>query len=135
VLKGCSVALINRTLSFPNRKISETFLDFAEPLLDAHGPRATAAQMEQSLQLAFTIWNAVVYEDAAGNRRFIDSVRKHTAHESELAAFVEQLIARKRSLFGDDHRLVGEFKLRREGDEWRLRAEARDPTTSSRGTE
>ncbi len=54
-----------RTLSFPDRKISETFLHFAEPLLDAHGPRATAAQMEQSLRLAYTIWNAVVYEDAA----------------------------------------------------------------------
>lgn len=124
-----------RTLPFPDRKISETFLDFAEPLLDAHGPRATAAEMEQSLQLAFTIWNAVVYEDAANNRRFIDSVRKLTAHERELAALVEQLITRKRRLFGDDHRLVGEYKLRREEGRWILRAEARAPTSANRDTE
>lgn len=124
-----------RNQTFPDRKISESFLEFTDPLLDAHGPRATAAQMEQSLQLAFTIWNAVVYKDAAGNTHFIDSVRKHTAHEPELAAFIEQLIARKRSLFGDDHRLVGEFKLRRDGGEWILRAEARDPTSKSRDSE
>ena len=70
---------------FPDRKISETFLHFAEPLLDAHGPRATAAQMEQSLQLAFTIWNAVVYEDAPGNTQFIELVRNLIADDSEAA--------------------------------------------------
>ena len=123
-----------RKPTFPDRKISETFLHFAGPLLDAHGPRASAAQMEQSLRLASTIWNAVVYEDAAGNTQFIDSVRKDTAHEPGLAFFVAQLIARKRSLFGDDHRLVGEFKLRSEGDQWILRVEARDPTSTRRNT-
>jgi hypothetical protein len=124
-----------RNPTFPDRKISETFLEFADPLIDAHGPRAKAAQMEQSLQLAFTIWNAVVYEDAAGNTQFIDSVKKHTAHEPGLTAFVKQLITRKRSLFGDDHRLVGEYKLRREGDRWILRAEARDPASTSGSSE
>lgn len=132
---GLIVTLNEMNPTFPDRKISETFLEFADPLIDAHGPRATAAQIEQSLQLAFTIWNAVVFEDAAGNTQFIDLVKKHTAHEPELASFVEQLIARKRRLFGDDHRLVGEYKLRREGDRWILRAEARDPTSTSGGTE
>ncbi len=120
---------------FPDRKISETFLHFAEPLLDAHGPRATLAQMEESLKLAFTIWNAVVFDDAVGDSHFIDGVRSHTAHDCDLAAFVEFLIFRKRSVFGHDHRLVGEFKLRRNGGEWLLRAEARDPTPKSRVTE
>jgi len=129
------VAKLKQKKRFPDRKISETFLHFAEPLLDAHGPHATAAEMEQSLKLAFTIWNAVVYEDAAGNTHFIDMVRNQIADEPESAALVEYLIDRKRSLFGHDHRLVGEFKLRREGDEWRLRAEARDPTSTNRGTE
>jgi hypothetical protein len=129
------VAQNKRTRPFPNRKISETFLHFAEPLLDAHGPRATAAQMEQSLKLAFTIWNSVVYEDATGNTHFIEMVRNQVADDAESAVLVEYLIDRKRGLFGHDHRLVGEFKLRREGDEWRLRAEARDPTSTSRDTE
>ena len=35
---------------FPDRKISETFLDFADPLLAPLGPRATIAQMEQALE-------------------------------------------------------------------------------------
>ena len=29
------------TLKYPDRKISDTFLQFAEPLLDAFGPNAT----------------------------------------------------------------------------------------------
>jgi hypothetical protein len=48
-----------------------------------------------------------------------------------MATFVEQLIFRKRGLFGHDHRLIGEFKLRRKGGEWILRAEARDPTPTN----
>ena len=68
-------------LAFPDRKISETFLHFAEPLLRGLGPDATD----------------------------------------------DQLIFRKHNLFGNDHRLVGEFKLTRKNGELNLRAEARDP--------
>jgi hypothetical protein len=91
---------------------------------------ATEAHMEQPLKLAFTVWNAVVYADAVGNTDFLDGVRELTAHERVMAAFVEQLIQRKRDFFGDDHRLVGEYKLYRRDGEIRLRAEARDPRPS-----
>ena len=116
---------------FPDRKISETFLHFAEPLLDALGPNAPDDQMEQSLKIAFTVWNAVVYETVNGDRHFLDMAHKLTSHEPVMGALVDFMIARKRRLFGDDHRLVGEFKFVYKNGERRLRAEARDPRPSN----
>jgi len=99
------------TLKFPDRKISDTFLQFAEPLLDAVGPNGTEAQMEQPLMIAWTVWNAVVYADAGENKQMLDKVRASMAHAPQLKGFVEFLIDRKRMVFGDDHRLIGEYKL------------------------
>jgi hypothetical protein len=115
------------TLKYPDRKISDTFLQFAEPLLDAFGSNATEAQMEQPLMIAWTVWNAVVYADVGENGHMLDSVRTSMGHDPQLKGFVEALIDRKRTVFGDDHRLIGEYKLFRKDGEIRLRAEARDP--------
>lgn len=125
----------NRRTRFPDRKISETFLDFADPLLEPLGPDATVDQMEQALKIAFTVWNGVVYDKVNGNSHFLDMARKLTCHDRRIAALVEELISRKRKLFDDDDRLVGEFKFIRKGGEIRLRAEARDPTHAGSTTE
>jgi hypothetical protein len=121
-------------LKFPDRKISATFLQFAEPLLDAHGPNLTEAQMEQPLRIAWTVWNAVVYADAGGNARILGGVRTSTGHNPQLKGFIEALIDHKRTVFGDDHRLIGEYKLFRKDGEIRLRAEARDPASSQQSS-
>lgn len=118
------------TLKFPDRKISDTFLQFAEPLLDAVGPNATEGQMEQPLMIAWTVWNAVVYADAGENKQMLDKVRASMAHDPQLKGSVEFLIDRKRMVFGDDHRLIGEYKLFRKHGGIRLRAEARDPNST-----
>lgn len=116
-----------KKLNFPRRKISETFLDFAEPLLDGLGDAPTQAQIEESLKVAFTVWNAVVYETVRGETRFLEMIRTATAHQAEVAALIERLVERKRRLFGDDHRLVGDFKLTCRDGDWNLWAEARSP--------
>ena len=116
---------------FPDTKISETFLHFAEPLLIEIGPDATEYQMEIALKFAFTVWNAVVYETTLGETRFLDMLREAMASQPELAASIEQMIARKRSLFDDDLRAVGQFKLTRKDGELRLWAEARNPYPSN----
>ena len=119
------------TLKFPDRKISDTFLQYAEPLLDAFGPHVTETQMRQPLMIAWTVWNAVVDADAGENKQMLDKVRASMGHDPQLKAFGKFLIDRKRTLFGDDHRLIGEYKLFRKDGEIRLRAEARDPTSST----
>lgn len=118
-------------LRFPNRKISDTFLQFAEPLLKALGPNLSVAQMEQPLQIAWTVWNAVVYADVAKNKRTLELLRSSMAQALESKVLVEALIERKRTLFADDHRLIGEYELFHKDGEVRLRAEARDPRPQS----
>ena len=114
--------------NFPKRKISETFLEFAEPLLIPLGPDTTEQEMNQALQVAFTVWNAVVYETVHNDTQFLEMLQVLTAGQAEVVAIVNQLIDRKRHQFGDDHRLVGNFKLTMKNGELNLWAEARDPT-------
>ena len=51
-----------RHLKFPNRKISETFLEFSSPLLDAIGQAATRDQVEKVLQITYSVWNSIVLD-------------------------------------------------------------------------
>ena len=112
---------------FPDRKISETFLDFAAPVLGDAPERATEGQLDNALRVAFAAWNAVVYADAINDRCFLDEIRAATCGEPGPAAITELLIARKRELFGDDHRLIGQWKVSRRDGQFYLHAEARDP--------
>ena len=115
-------------INFPDRKISETFLEFAEPLLVPLGPRATEQEMNSALQIAFTVWNAVVYETVNDDTHYLDMLEDLTAGQPEVLTLINELIDRKRRLFGNDHRLVGQFKLTLKNGELNLWAEARDPT-------
>jgi hypothetical protein len=108
-------------------------LDFAEPLLAPLGAAAAEQEMEGALQIAFTVWNAVVYDAVQGGDRWVSQVRRlaGNAPDPGVLMLVEQMIARKRSLFGDDQRLIGEYQFVRRNGELRLRAEARSPYPQS----
>jgi len=123
-----SLRIANRPYS--ERKISETFLDFVAPLMAAAGAVATKGQVEQALKIAFTVWNSVVFDTKRGNTAYLTRIRQLTVNDPVSAALVEQMISRKRALFGDDLRLIGEYRLTQKNGEWRLWAEARDPVTS-----
>ena len=93
---------------FPNRKISETFLDFSSPLLDALGKDVNKYQVEQILKIAFTAWNAVVLDAVKGNIQYVTKLRELTADDPMSAALLEQMISRKQDMFSGDHRMIGE---------------------------
>lgn len=109
------------------RKISETFLDFAAPLLAPLGADAPEQEMENALKIAFTVWNSVVFDAVNRSNHWVTQARELVSHDPHIRELVEQLVARKQSLFGNDHRLVGEYRLYRHQGELRLRAEARQP--------
>ena len=111
----------------PDGKISEAFLDFASPLIEAAGPDAENSELELTLKVAFAVWNAVVIDTVNGNTRFVDGIRQATAGDPGATALVEQMLSRKRLAFGDDDRLIGSYELDRKDGEWVLRVEARDP--------
>lgn len=119
-----------KKLTFPDRKISETFLDFASPLLEAEGRNPTKHEAEQVLKVAFTVWNSVVLDSVNGNTKYTEKLRQLTSDDPLSAALVEKMISRKQDIFSDDHRLIGEYKLSSKKGELRLRAEARSPAGS-----
>jgi hypothetical protein len=116
-----------QTPQFPDRKISETFLHFAEPLLEPLENHATEEKVIQALQVAFTVWNSVVYEATRGDKHYMTMLQDLTGGQPEVAALVAFMISRKRTLFGDDHRLIGEFRFIDKDGERRLQVEARSP--------
>jgi uncharacterized protein with von Willebrand factor type A (vWA) domain len=111
----------------PYRKISETFLDFSGPLLRDLPSEALEHQAREALQVSFTVWNAVIFADVLNDDRYLNEIRRLTAEKPETSNLVEQMIARKRSLFGSDARLIGTWELTRTDDGINLRVDARDP--------
>lgn len=113
----------------PHRKISETFLSFAEPMLQDLPRKALVPRVEKALMVAYTVWNAVVIADALGEDRYLEDLRSRAAGDAGLTTLVETLISRKRTLFGDDTRIIGTYEVRETADGFNVRADARDPNT------
>jgi hypothetical protein len=114
---------------FSNRKISETLLDFAEPLLECLGERPSPDVVEASLKIAWVVWNASVIEQTTGDSTLLAELRHRVGEESIPRSLSEELIERKRSTprFAADHRLMGELKMVKRSGEWALQLEARTP--------
>jgi hypothetical protein len=74
---------MSRRASHPNRKISETFLHFAAPvLLDLSGA-AAEHRARGTLKVAFTVWNAVmIFADVREEHRHLDEIRRLTTRKS-----------------------------------------------------
>lgn len=107
------------------QKISETFLEFVAPLTSILGPTATEAELEQALQIGYTVWNAVVFDTIEPGGHHVDEALRLTAHHESFRQLIEYLIEHKRRHFTNDLRLIGDYQLYRSGGELRLRAEAR----------
>jgi hypothetical protein len=113
--------------AYPNRKISETFLEFATPMLKDLPSEATEQRAREALEVSYTAWNAVVFADVINDHRHLEYIRRLTADKPEVAQLMEQLIVRKRTLFANDERLIGSWEVTRTEDGINLRADARDP--------
>jgi len=107
-------------------KISDAFMEFAKPMLDRLGPNWTSAARDDRLKIAFTIWNAVVYADNVGDGSILDKL-KRASSDTKFVQLINQLIERKRTLFGTDDRLVGDYKFIKKGRKIFFRVEAHDP--------
>jgi hypothetical protein len=90
---------------------------------------ATLKIVEQVLKITFTACNAVVLDTVTGNARYVIKLRELTADDPMSAALLEQMISRKQDMFSGDHRMIGEYRLTLKRGEWRLRTEARGPST------
>ncbi len=78
-------------------------------------------------RIAYVVWNVVVFESVKGGDRFAGKIDELVSLEPRCRPLIDLLIARKRELFADDLRLIGEYKLTYTDGEIHVWAEARDP--------
>ena len=89
-------------ISFPDRKISETFLDFVAPLLEGAEGKATRKQFDKVLMVGFTVWNSVVYDTVNGDAKYVTWLKQLTVDDSSFTQLLDRMIARKKTLFAHD---------------------------------
>ena len=121
----------------PTRKISETILEFGQPVIEELSEDISKEVFESAMNIIVTVWNAVT----------LDAQNKNTNYEKELVKallpgpieiqnMADILIRRKKESFSLDPRMVGNFSvIDKDGNgEFIFRAEARlevdnlDPT-------
>jgi hypothetical protein len=105
-------------VEIPTRKISETLLDFAEPLCETVPDDITPKQLEQFLITPITIWNSVVLEELGDMPGAVARARAHVMIGGTpfMLALFDSLVERKRRHFADDYRLIGRHRVRRAPD-------------------
>lgn len=108
------------------RKLSETVIDFARPMLDAENAQIDEHHLRAVLGFAIMIWNSIVAAAQAGVTLDVATLRAGFAAHRWLA-WVEPLLTRKRARFGDDLRLVGAWHVQRHRDRLDIQMETRVP--------
>ena len=118
--------------SFPTRKISETIIDFAQPLLAQVDSTTSQETIRQGFLIAVTIWNAFVMDRVNGNAEFQTLMKKQLGAQWEINPVIKALVDRRLNSFADDMRLVSEHQVLFDTNGYRLRAAASDPYTSKK---
>ena len=74
---------MNLNSARPHRKISETFLEFAKPLMEVEPFAPTLEEAEAMLKIAYIAWNAVVYDTVNCNTEWVTKVRAPLADKPQ----------------------------------------------------
>lgn len=118
----------------PERKISETIIDFGDPLVSQLDSGLPIEAVRSVFQMVITIWNAhVTAMPCWGRPQFLADLEQRLRDPQMPPEAVEALrtLSRRRSLprFVSDDRAVGEWSLVGGVEGWRLRCDARAPST------
>lgn len=116
------------------RKISETILDFASPLLNALGSAPSDEQVRTALSIAIAAWNAATLDAWKPESAEADALRRsiQAAEDSPreaMLAVVDSLLERKRASFAGDLRAVGKWEVLHTETGISLSADAHLPAT------
>lgn len=108
-------------------KISETILQFGEPLIAELDESCARHEFDQCLRVVISVWNAVTLDKVEGTDRWTTSLHEHAGSgPPELNGLLQELVERKKTLFGDDVRGVGEHWIRGENGDFVFGCDARD---------
>ncbi len=109
------------------RKISETLIDFAQPIIELIDDDTTEEQIEMGFVLVVTVWNSLVFEVVKNDPSYVETLWK-SIYEMEVEdgiALMEALIARKRKKFNDDLRAIADYSISYSGGYLNVKADAR----------
>ncbi len=94
-------------------KISQTLLEFGQPMIRQLPPDYTKSEFEQVMRIVVTIWNAVTIDAWFGTQENQESAKSAFAVAPlSVQRELQDLIARKKKVFGKDLRAVGEYWVR-----------------------
>jgi hypothetical protein len=114
-----------------HRKISETIIDFGEPLIGQLDPGQPGEVVRSVFEIVIMVWNAHVLEMPEwGQRGLLGDLRRLLGASEMPAPMVEafEALSRRRAeRFAADGRAVGEWDIFHEAGRWRLRCDARAP--------
>jgi hypothetical protein len=128
-------AILPRMTQPPERKISETVIDFGEPLVSELDSGMPIEVIRSVFEMVITVWNAhVTAMPRWGRPQFLADLERRLDDPQmppEVVAALRTLSSR-RSLprFVSDDRAVGEWSLVGGAEGWRLRCDAREPSTT-----
>jgi hypothetical protein len=98
------------------KKISQSLLEFAAPVLEYLPPDASFSQRHSVLQIVITVWNALVVARQGHQDVLLELYRRveqmPEPGRSTVHGWVDILVERKRTLFAKDLRAVGNWELR-----------------------
>jgi len=123
-------AVVDAAPAWLTRKISETLLDYMGPVVNALPEMPPAKELHSLVQIAVTVWNAVVVDDLHGSQHVAEArkliVKGLPADGRALMLSVfDSFVHVKREAFADDPRMVASFEVLVDGPEQiRLRAAA-----------
>ena len=119
-------------IKIPDRRISETILDFASILLDTMEPPVALTECRSVIQIAVTIWNAGALAmpiwGSPSHVANLTSTLEAAPMPLSTRAAIMALQRRRTTQFGNDPRAVGEWDVIPDGTGgFRFRCDARLP--------
>ena len=126
--------MLPRMTQAPERKISETIIDFGEPLVSELASGMPLEMIRSTFEMVITVWNAhVTAMPRWGRPQFLADFEQRLGDPQMPleAAVALRALSERRSLprFASDDRAVGEWSLVGGAKGWRLRCDAREPST------
>lgn len=113
--------------NYPVRKISETILDFGQPLISELGDDYGTQELEHCMRIVISAWNAVTLDDVQSTNTWTTSLFQHAeGGPVEVVSILKSLVHRKKTLFREDLRGVGEHWIKLKRGEIVFGCEARD---------
>ncbi len=111
---------------FPNNKISHTILEFGKELILALPNNHSKAELESTMRVIITVWNAVVLDSWNKNDRFETELLLTMADQPrEMQIITKRLLKRKKKKFANDPRAVGKHWVKEKNGELVFGCEAR----------